>query len=70
MKELDRILKERKITEREFAKSIGVANSTISRICRSDAIPHWDLACKIADTLGIKLDELRDKWENNAGRRS
>lgn len=50
--------KERKISQDELAKSLGVHAPIIGRYERGEVNPSIDVATKIADALGISLDYL------------
>lgn len=46
---LSQYLEARKITDAEFAKTLGVAQSTVLRLKRGDRQPSLDLAQRIAE---------------------
>ena len=47
-------------TQREFADDIGVAESTISRYLRGQAVPSIYILINMSHVLGCSLDELAD----------
>jgi transcriptional regulator with XRE-family HTH domain len=49
---------ERDLTEIAFAKLVGVSNNTVSRWERGKNIPQKAVRIRIADALGISMDEL------------
>lgn len=65
-REMRRIRTERGVTHRELALACGVTEGTISRIETDKAEPGAGLMAKIADYLGVTMDELRsDRPESN-----
>jgi transcriptional regulator with XRE-family HTH domain len=50
--------KERKISQDELAKRLGVHAPIIGRYERGEVNPSIEVATKIADTLGVSLDYL------------
>ncbi|MGG3874861.1 helix-turn-helix transcriptional regulator [Brevibacillus laterosporus] len=55
------ILVERKIKQREFAKQIGIGEAHFSRIVTGTIIPTLDIAFRIAEALGLKVEDI---WES------
>ncbi|MCO8286660.1 helix-turn-helix transcriptional regulator [Tetragenococcus halophilus] len=57
---IDKLLKEKNMTQYELSKRMNVTSGTISdlKLGRIKK-PSFQLACKIADALEISLDELR-----------
>lgn len=51
------IFAERNIKQIEFAKLIGVANSSMSAIANG-RVPTLDVAMKIAEELGMKIEDI------------
>lgn len=47
----------------ELARKTGMDKSTISRIMSGKAMPSLPTAKKIADGIGLSLDELHDRLE-------
>lgn len=59
---VEKILKEKDITQYELAKRMGVSTGTITELKMGRIKkPSFELACKIADALEISLDDLRTK---------
>jgi transcriptional regulator with XRE-family HTH domain len=58
--EVERIMRDKKWNQSKLAKESNVGTNTISYL-KSGGIkkPSFELACKIADGLGVSLDELR-----------
>ena len=50
---LDKVLKEKKITQKELAEKIGIRRPTISDWKKNGACPPIDIALRIADFLSI-----------------
>lgn len=58
--DLKRIREEKGLSRYQLAKLSGLRDSTIQNIENSDdPNPTFKTMCKIADALGISLDELR-----------
>jgi transcriptional regulator with XRE-family HTH domain len=55
---LQKARKERKVSQDELAKKLGVHAPIIGRYERGEVNPSIEVAAKIADTLGISLDYL------------
>lgn len=56
-----KILIAKNITQYELAKRMNVSTGTITELKMGRIKkPSFQLACKIADALGVSLDELRD----------
>ena len=59
----------KKVTQAELAKKLDVSQQHISAYERGERIPGIDAAARIADALGVTLDELviiRDAHEKIA----
>lgn len=53
-------MKEKKISQGELGRICGVKQQYISKILKGDVkSPSFELVVKIADALGVSLDELR-----------
>lgn len=63
-KELDKRLKERKISHRKFAKEVGVSKSSISLYCLGERFPQEELFYKICEKLDIPFQEFYKKSLN------
>jgi transcriptional regulator with XRE-family HTH domain len=46
--------------QREFAEDIGVAESTVSRYIRGQAVPSIFILINMSHVLGCSIDELAD----------
>ena len=55
---LQKARKERKVSQDELAKSLGVHAPIIGRYERGEVNPSIEVATKIADSLGVSLDYL------------
>lgn len=51
------------LTQTQLAQKAGLSSLTISRIENGHSLPEWDIACAIADGLGVSLDDLRELTE-------
>ena len=58
---VEEIRKERGLTQTELAKRLGVQQSTISLTENEARTPSAGLLLKIADELGVTIDELIDR---------
>lgn len=55
---LKEILIEKNITQRELAKKVGITESAVSRFINKNRIPTGENMLKIANILGVKVEEL------------
>ncbi|MBE7692888.1 helix-turn-helix transcriptional regulator [Tenacibaculum finnmarkense] len=55
---LKELLKEKSITGKELVKSIGITETSLSRIIKGDQQPRFELLLKIADVLDVDIKEL------------
>ncbi len=46
-------------SQNKLAREVDTAQQTINRIEAGKQKPGWDLACRLADALGVSLDTLR-----------
>jgi len=53
-----KIRKQKSISQIKLAKSLGVTQQHISAYERGERTPSIDIAKKIADALGVKVDDL------------
>jgi len=61
-----KVLRElRKLSQTRLAELINVSPRVYNRWENGDATPHWDSVLKIADVLGVSLDELADRTDHN-----
>lgn len=56
--DLKQVRKSKGITQVELEEKTGISQQMISRYESGDHIPQIDTAVKIADALGVTLDEL------------
>lgn len=47
------------ISAYELARRSGVSAQMISEVQRGKAVPGWEIACKLADGLGVSVAEFR-----------
>jgi transcriptional regulator with XRE-family HTH domain len=57
-KQLKTLRELRKLSQTRLAELIGVSPRVYNRWENGDATPHWDSILKIANLLGVSLDEL------------
>lgn len=57
-RKIDRILKERAISQRQLAKAAGISNATVSRCIWGEKNPQLDTLRKIAKALNITVKDL------------
>lgn len=55
---LKEILEERGIKQTWLAKQVGVTRQTMSNLINNRFCPSLDIAFKIANVLGLKLDDV------------
>lgn len=58
---VEQILKEKGLTVYKLSKLTGISDNTLRNYRSKHSCPSFTNACKIADALGVKLDDLRDK---------
>lgn len=59
------IFAENDISQREFAKRIGISEGTLSLIVRGKSIPTLQVAFKIAKGLDLKVEDIWIEVLNN-----
>lgn len=62
---LKRIRKERRITQSEISKAVGVERSSIGKYETADVIPSIDVLKKIAEFFGVSVDYLVNGEKEN-----
>jgi transcriptional regulator with XRE-family HTH domain len=62
-KRIAELRKEKKISQEELSKKIGVHQNVIGRYERGEAKPSIEVATAIADTFNVSLDYLVGKTE-------
>lgn len=55
---LKSILDDREISQREFARQLNIAPTTLNGYIRNTRQPDFELVKKIADKLGVSVDYL------------
>lgn len=60
-KKVEKILKEKGMSIYRLSKITGIPDNTLRNYRSKHSDPSFTNVCKIADALGISLDELRDK---------
>lgn len=58
-KTVEKILKRKGITIYKLAKLTGISDNTLRNYRSKNSDPSFTNACKIADALGVSLDDLR-----------
>lgn len=58
---VEKILKEKYITIYKLSKLTGISDNTLRNYRSKHSDPSFTNACKIADALGVSLDDLREK---------
>jgi DNA-binding XRE family transcriptional regulator len=53
-----RLRKERELTQIELGQAVGVGQTSIANIESGNQVPSLPLAVKLAEVLGVSLDEL------------
>lgn len=57
---VEEILKERNLTIYRLSKMTGIPGTTLRNYRLKHSEPSFVNACKIADALGVSLDDLRE----------
>ena len=57
-KRLTEVRKDKKMSQEEIAKKVGVHGAVIGRYERDEVKPSIDVATKMAEALGVSLDYL------------
>lgn len=52
------ILAEKKKSNKWLSEQLNIGQATVSKWCTNRSQPSLDMAIRIADTLGVSLDEL------------
>lgn len=55
---LNKILKEKGLSQREFSKKCGLSEVSVSRYINNKRVPKLDISKKIADVLNIDISVL------------
>ncbi len=54
------------LTQEGLARAAGLSTSAVAKLERLPMGPTWDTAVKLADALGVRLDDFRDKADGPA----
>lgn len=46
------------MTQKELAKKTGISEVTLSKLSKNQSIPRLDIAFKISNAIGKKVDEI------------
>lgn len=64
---VEHFLNEKSMTQYALAKKMNVSNSTMTELKMGRIKkPSFNLVCKIADSLGVSLDEFRNEYNKKA----
>jgi transcriptional regulator with XRE-family HTH domain len=58
-KRVDKLAEARGLTRRELAERVGISPVSLWQFLMGEARPRLDTAGRIADALGVSLDQLR-----------
>lgn len=61
------VLKERNMTQHELGRRVGVLDSTLSHFLYGELHIQPYTLCRIADTLGVTVDELMEDTDAEEG---
>ena len=67
IKTLKMLLDDKNLSQRDFAKQVGVQEATISRYLNGERNPTSELLSKMADVLNVSVDYLLGKPDDNIG---
>lgn len=67
--EIEKLLKACHINIHAFSKIVGISDSTLRNYKYKHSEISFTNACKIADALGVSLDELRGDRDKTHSRR-
>jgi transcriptional regulator with XRE-family HTH domain len=60
---LKELRSQRKLTQNRLSELMGISPRVYSRWETGDVVPHFDTIVRLADTLGVSLDELAGRTE-------
>ena len=63
-KNLQKLRKQRSLTQEALAEQVGVARQTIAKWETGESVPDLEMAGNLASALGISLDDLTNAPEN------
>jgi transcriptional regulator with XRE-family HTH domain len=52
------LLSEKGLTQREFAKAVGITEPSATKYCRNGGVPEWDILLRIAKYFSVSVDWL------------
>lgn len=55
---LEKLLKEKKIKQRDLAKAIGISEGTVSKYCNGSSEPDYKTLIDIAKFLNVSVDRI------------
>lgn len=55
---LEKILKDKKIKQRDLAKAIGISEGTVSKYCNGSSEPDYKTLIDIANFLNVGVDRI------------
>lgn len=67
MERVERILKEKRLTQKELAEDLGLRRPTLSDWKKNGAVPAGDICLKIADYLNVSVEYLISGKEAGLG---
>lgn len=62
-KNIRQLLKDKKITQRQLAKDLGITTVTINNYLTAKRIPDYEMVQKIADYLGVEKIEIDSSYQ-------
>ena len=54
------------LTQEGLARAAGLSTSAVAKLERLPMGPAWDTAVKLADALGVRLDDFRDEAQTSS----
>ena len=55
---LEKLLKDKKIKQRDLAKAIGISEGTVSKYCNGSSEPDYKTLIDIANFLNVSIDRI------------
>lgn len=62
---LAKLIETKKLTRKDFANKVGITESALSRYINGSRIPRGEHLIKIAEVLGVTIEEIIDKDYGN-----
>lgn len=53
-----RLLEEKGLNQREFARAVGITEPSATKYCRNGGVPEWDILLRIANYFAVSVDWL------------